>query len=85
MNVDLIDIGKFAKTRRKLKGWTQAEAAERIHTFRQAISDIERGKAKGQVDVFIRYMAELNIKLTPTVRNEPVFEELSTLFPLDDE
>ena len=84
MNIDLIDIGKFAKTKRKAEGWTQAEAAQRIRTFRQAISDIERGKTKGQLDVFIRYMSELNIKLTPSGRNAPVFEELSTLFPEDD-
>lgn len=84
MNIDLIEIGKFAKKKRKEKNWNQDEAAKKIHTYRQAISDIERGKLKGQLDVFFRYMAELNICLTPSTRNEPLFEDLKTLFPEDD-
>jgi len=84
MNIDLIEIGKFAKKKRKEKGWNQAEAARRIFTFRQAISNIECGKTKGQLDIFLRYMSELNICLTPSTRKEPVFEDLKRLFPDDD-
>ena len=83
MNLDYINIGKFAANERKKRGWTQAQAARRISTFRRAISDIETGKTRGQIDVFLRYLAELNICLTPGIKSEPNFEDLHDIFEED--
>ena len=85
LSQDLDAIGEEVRVLRKLRGLTQAEAAEEIQAHRNEISRIENGKYSGNLATFIRYLNLLGLTLYTRKSRYPVFEELDALFNQEDE
>ncbi len=82
---DLLEIGKKARSRRKMLGQSQAQAAQEIHAHRNEISRIENGKYSGSLATFVRYLNLLGLSLCTQVSQHPTLEDLDSLFNEDDD
>jgi len=82
---DLINIGKEAKIRRKLRGFSQTEAAHKIQAHRNEISRIENGKYTGNIATFIRYLNLLGLSLQTAISQHPQLDDLDKLFNEEDD
>ncbi len=73
-------IGTKCQQRRKVKGWTQAVAAERAGVHRTVISQIENGQYAGSLKALTLYLTSLDLMLTVQSAGLPQLDELETLF-----
>ena len=85
ISLELIKIGKDAKSRRKNLSITQAQAAEKIQAHRNEISRIEQGKYNGNITTFVRYLNLLGLSLHTEVSRNPTLDNLDKLFNEDDD
>jgi HTH-type transcriptional regulator/antitoxin HipB len=62
------DVGRLIRARRRQLGWSQAALADRVHTTRRWISEIEHGKPTAEIGLVLATLQALGI----AVRVEPV-------------
>lgn len=63
-------IGEMLKELREKKGLTQKELAKELSITRQAISELERGKAKPSVDVLIKLRSKYKVNLNKVLGSD---------------
>jgi HTH-type transcriptional regulator / antitoxin HipB len=61
------DVGRLIRARRRQIGWSQETLAERVHTTRRWISEIEHGKPRAEIGLVLATLQTLGI----TLRVEP--------------
>ncbi len=57
------DLGAAIRDRRRQRGWSQRELAERIGTSRQWVNEVEKGKARTEVGLVLRALEALDAAL----------------------
>ena len=73
--MDLIKIGKFIATQRKLNGLTQLQLAEKLNITDRAVSKWERGKSLPDASVMLALCKELNITVNDLLSGEVISME----------
>jgi HTH-type transcriptional regulator/antitoxin HipB len=69
------DVGRLIRARRRQIGWSQETLAERVHTTRRWISEIEHGKPTAEIGLVLATLQTLGIALRvepTTVGQKPV-------------
>jgi transcriptional regulator with XRE-family HTH domain len=81
------DIGLVVKAARKARAMSQADLAKRLGVSRLWINEFEGGKPTARLDLVLRALAELDIKLTAQtgdkVRTEDLVETPSDIIDID--
>lgn len=57
------EFGTLVRSEREGRGWSQSQLAERVGVSLPWISQFERGKATAQIDLVLKTLAALNIRL----------------------
>ena len=70
MNMDLEKIGKFIAERRKAKGLTQLDLAERIHVTDRAVSKWECGRSMPDSSIMLELCEVLEISVNELLTGE---------------
>lgn len=70
------DLSAAIRDSRKLKGWTQAELAERIGVYQKDVSNCETKPEKISADMLIKLCAALNLEFS--VSNLPSVDVSAT-------
>ena len=70
-----IKIGAFISERRKAKGWTQSQLAEKLEITDKAISKWETGRSMPDLSLFIPLCTLLNVTLNELFAGECIAEE----------
>ncbi|MGB0958201.1 MAG: helix-turn-helix domain-containing protein [Litorivicinus sp.] len=81
-----INMGKDIQAERKAQGLTQAEVSKRCGLPTSTLSNMERGRFKGSIDLYERYLAALGLQLSvgPRTLRPPTWDEIPALFPEDE-
>ena len=74
------DLGAVFRDSRKLKGWTQADLAERIGVYQRDISNCETKTEKVSAEMLIKLCAALNLEFNVGKLNKN--EESTQVTPL---
>ena len=77
-------IGKTFKARRKARGWTQTELAQRAGTTRSVVSAIENGRYRGALWALNNCLGLLELELAVKEATRPTWHELDELFGGDE-
>lgn len=73
--MDQIKIGKFIAMRRKLKGLTQSQLAEKLGITDRAVSKWETGKSMPDCSIMLELCSELDISVNDLLNGEVVSME----------
>jgi len=76
-------LGRTLRDRRKSRGLTQQQVAERARLPRSEISEMENNKYTGSITRVERVADSLGLQLELTVKRRPVLEELEDFFNED--
>jgi len=57
------EFGTLVRSEREERGWSQSQLAERVGVSLPWISQFERGKATAQIDLVLKTLAALDIRL----------------------
>ena len=72
--MDLVKIGKFISERRKLKGYSQVELADKLNISNKTISKWERGNGLPDVSLLLPLCKELDISVNELLCGESISE-----------
>lgn len=72
--MDLVKIGRFIGERRKLKGYSQVELAQRLNISNKTVSKWERGNGFPDVSLLIPLCEELDITVNELLTGEMISE-----------
>ena len=70
-----IKIGTFISERRKAKGWTQGQLAEKLEITDKAVSKWETGRSMPDLSLFMPLCALLDVTLNELFAGERIAEE----------
>lgn len=70
-----IKIGAFISERRKAKGWTQSQLAEKLEITDKAISKWETGRSMPDLSLFLPLCTLLDVTLNELFAGECIAEE----------
>lgn len=73
--MDLIKIGKYIAAKRKERGWTQRELAEKLGMSDKSVSKWERGICLPDVSIYADLCSLLGIKINEFLAGEDISEE----------
>ena len=82
--LNVVELGRALRAERRMRGWTQAELAERIGRNRKTIVALERGENVGTHHLMAVLMA-LNKGLEIRSIGRLEFEQLQEVFGEDNE
>ena len=71
-------IGKKIKRYRKAKSWTQTDLSEKADVTQGYISDIEKGKARLNVDAFVSICNALEISTSDVLKDQEKVKPIDT-------
>jgi len=75
LNDEKIKIGAFISERRKAKGWTQSQLAEKLEITDKAISKWETGRSMPDLSLFMPLCTLLDVTLNELFAGECIAEE----------
>ena len=58
-----LDLGAAIRDRRRRRGWSQRELAEKVGASRQWVNEIEKGKARTEIGLALRALDALGVTL----------------------
>ena len=58
-----LDLGAAIRDRRRRRGWSQRELAEKVGASRQWVNEVEKGKARTEVGLALRALDTLGVTL----------------------
>lgn len=79
-------MGKDIKAARKAMELTQADVSKLCGLPTSTLSNMERGRFKGSITLYERYLEALDLELSvgPRVLRPPTWDEIPALFPEDE-
>ena len=57
------DLGAAIRDRRRRRGWSQRELAEKVGASRQWVNEVEKGKTRTEVGLVLRTLDALDVTL----------------------
>ena len=58
-----LDLGAAIRDRRRRRGWSQRELAEKVGASRQWVNEVEKGKTRTEVGLALRALDALDVTL----------------------
>ena len=57
------DLGAAIRDRRRRRGWSQRELAEKVGASRQWVNEVEKGKTRTEIGLVLRTLDALDVTL----------------------
>ncbi|SOB74775.1 Helix-turn-helix domain-containing protein [Marinobacter sp. LV10R510-11A] len=78
--------GEQIRARRKALGYkTQQALADETGVLRKRVNEMENGRYTGRITDLYRVLATLGLEISFEVISRPTLDDLSTLFPSEDD
>ena len=58
-----LDLGAAIRDRRRRRGWSQRELAEKVGASRQWVNEVEKGKTRTEIGLVLRTLDALDVTL----------------------
>ena len=58
-----LDLGAAIRDRRRRRGWSQRELAEKVGASRQWVNEVEKGKTRTEIGLVLRALDALDVTL----------------------